>query len=181
MIRSATLLMREHGVERTAFTDVVARSGAPRGSIYHYFPGGKAQLIEEATRGGGAFIAAGLTAAFDQGEPLTALTLVADYWRGVLAETDFGAGCPVAAATVAGASAPTARDAAGEAFRAWLELIAEALRGHGVPAGRAEPLASLIVTSIEGAIVVARAQRSLAPFDDVVDLLRRAIRDALAD
>ena len=52
MIVSAALLIREHGVEATSFSAVLAHSGAPRGSIYHHFPGGKAQLVEEATRYG---------------------------------------------------------------------------------------------------------------------------------
>ena len=63
MIETAAVVMRERGVEATSFSEVLARSGAPRGSIYHHFPGGKAQLIEEATRYGGEFTAAGLTAA----------------------------------------------------------------------------------------------------------------------
>ena len=50
MIQSAALLFRERGIEGTAFADVLQRSGAPRGSVYHHFPGGKQQLAEEATR-----------------------------------------------------------------------------------------------------------------------------------
>ena len=59
MIETAAVVMRERGVEATSFSEVLARSGAPRGSIYHHFPGGKAQLIEEATRYAGDFTAAG--------------------------------------------------------------------------------------------------------------------------
>ena len=50
MIVSATELFREHGYSGTGFRDVVEHSGAPRGSIYHHFPGGKAELAEEAVR-----------------------------------------------------------------------------------------------------------------------------------
>src|SRR2546428_9015904 len=84
MIRSAALLMSEHGVEATSFSQVLAHSGAPRGSIYHHFPGGKAQLIEEATRFGAQFIAAGLTAALEQDDALAALDTFAEYWRDIL-------------------------------------------------------------------------------------------------
>src|SRR5213082_2487619 len=81
MIRSAAVLFREHGVEGTSFSDVLAHSGAPRGSIYHHFPGGKAQLVEEATRYGGEFIAAGMAAALEEDDPLSALDDFAEYWR----------------------------------------------------------------------------------------------------
>src|SRR5919201_518936 len=53
MIESAMALVAEHGVDGTSFSQVIEHSGAPRGSIYHHFPGGKAQLMEEATRYGG--------------------------------------------------------------------------------------------------------------------------------
>src|SRR5207245_7237258 len=48
MVRSAASLIRSRGVSATSFSDVLADSGAPRGSIYHHFPDGKAQLAEDA-------------------------------------------------------------------------------------------------------------------------------------
>ena len=72
MIVSAALLIRERGVEATSFSDVIDHSGAPRGSIYHNFPGGKAQLVEEATRYAGDFTAAGLVAALGSDDPVAA-------------------------------------------------------------------------------------------------------------
>src|SRR3712207_8589123 len=46
----------ERGVQGTSFADVLEHSGAPRGSIYHHFGGGKTQLAEEATRWAGEYI-----------------------------------------------------------------------------------------------------------------------------
>src|SRR2546421_9466976 len=89
MIQSAMLLMGENGVEATSFSQVLEHSGAPRGSIYHHFPGGKAELIEEATRHGGEFLAAGLAAAAEQEDPVAAVDAVADFWRAVLDQSDF--------------------------------------------------------------------------------------------
>jgi TetR/AcrR family transcriptional regulator, lmrAB and yxaGH operons repressor len=48
MIRSAAALFGSRGLCATSFADVLADSGAPRGSIYHHFPGGKRQLAEDA-------------------------------------------------------------------------------------------------------------------------------------
>src|SRR2546423_3773437 len=100
MIRSAAVLFREHGVDATSFSQVLAHSGAPRGSIYHHFPGGKAQLVEEATRYGGDLIVRGLTALLERDDPIAAVDAIADFWRSALRETGYDAGCPVLAATV---------------------------------------------------------------------------------
>jgi TetR/AcrR family transcriptional regulator, lmrAB and yxaGH operons repressor len=180
MIKSAALLMREHGAEATSFSRVLAHSGAPRGSIYHHFPGGKAQLIEDATRYGGDFIAAGLAAALAQGDPVAALEASADYWRSVLCDSHFGAGCPVVAGTLAGDRTPAARDAAGAAFQRWEGLLSDGLRSQGVEDERARSLATLAFSAMEGAIILARAQRSNAPLDSVVAELHALLRDAVS-
>ena len=179
MIQSAVLLMGEQGVEATSFSQVVEHSGAPRGSIYHHFPGGKAQLIQEATRSGGDLITAMLTAVLERPDPVAAVEGVVDFWRAFLRGTEFAAGCPVVAATVEGDRTPAARDAAQEAFARWIDLHTEILRRAGAPDDRARQLGTLFVAAIEGAVILSRAQRSTAPLDDVLDELRAAIRDGL--
>jgi TetR/AcrR family transcriptional regulator, lmrAB and yxaGH operons repressor len=178
MIQSAVLLIGEHGVEGTSFSRVLEHSGAPRGSIYHHFPGGKAQLIEEATRSGGDFIAATLGAMVERADPAAAVEAVVDFWRAFLGGTDFAAGCPVVAATVEGDRTPAARDAAQRAFGGWIDLQTEILQRAGVPKDRARSLGTLFVAAIEGAVILSRAERSTAPLDRVLDELRSAIRDA---
>src|SRR5437763_17221952 len=109
MIRSATALFRERGIEGTAFSDVIERSGAPRGSIYHHFPGGKAQLAEEATRYAGDYIAAALATALADGDPVTALHGFIDDWIAVVESGGWDAGCPIVAATLEGDRSSAAR------------------------------------------------------------------------
>jgi AcrR family transcriptional regulator len=179
MIRSAALLMSERGVEATSFSEVLAHSGAPRGSIYHHFPGGKAQLIEEATRFTGDFVAAALTTARESEDPLAAVQAMADLWRAILSGSDFAAGCPVVAATVEGDLAPAARDTAGVAFQGWEGVHTDILQGAGMPADRARSLATLVVAAIEGAVILARAQRSMTPLERVVGELHALLGDAL--
>src|SRR5947199_4686337 len=84
MVRSALLLMGEQGIEATSFSQVLERSGAPRGSIYHHFPGGKAQLVEEATRYAGDIVVNILTAALAHDDPIAGIDAIADFWRTVL-------------------------------------------------------------------------------------------------
>jgi TetR/AcrR family transcriptional repressor of lmrAB and yxaGH operons len=181
MIWSAALLMRKHGVEGTSFSDVIEQSGAPRGSIYHHFPGGKAQLIEEATRYAGEFIASGLAAALAEDDPVHAIREFVAGWTGLLRRSDFTAGCPVVAASLEGARTPGARDAAASAFTRWEDILAQALAPHTSDAARARSIATLVISAIEGAVVLVRAQQSSEPLERVGEELERLLTAALAE
>ncbi len=58
MVASAAMLIRERGAHPTAIADVLEHSGAPRGSAYHYFPGGRTQLLCEAVDYAADYVAA---------------------------------------------------------------------------------------------------------------------------
>lgn len=177
MIRSAAVLLREHGVDGTSFSRVLELSGAPRGSIYHHFPGGKSQLVAEATRYAGDFISAGLANALASQDPVTAVGTFGDTWKAVLERYDFRAGCPVVAATLS--DEPNARRAAAKAFGRWQDQVAEALRANRVEHGRARRVAAVCVAAIEGAIVMARAERSMEPLLDVVEEVQELVTASL--
>ncbi|HKP89934.1 MAG TPA: TetR/AcrR family transcriptional regulator [Thermoleophilaceae bacterium] len=180
MIDSAVTLFRERGVHGTSFSDVLEHSGAPRGSLYHWFPGGKAQLAEEATRHAGEVIAAGLAAALDEKDPAAAVRGFARLYRGLLRRTDFAAGCPVVSATLEGDRSPGARDAAGAAFASWLDLLGSALERRGLEPERAQSIATLAIAAIEGGIVLARAERSLEPLERVAGEIETLVTAAVA-
>jgi AcrR family transcriptional regulator len=178
MVISTALLIRERGAHPTAIADVLAHSGAPRGSAYHYFPGGRTQLLCEAVDYAGEFMAERLAEAPSTLEALD--RLFAGYAK-QLQDSDFRAGCPVVAVAVESGdpdkpdqSAPVIERAAA-AFARWREVIAQRLLDDGVPAENATALAMLVLTSFEGAIVVARASRDLQPLDLVADQLRQLI------
>lgn len=175
MVVSAALLIRERGAHPTAIADVLEHSGAPRGSAYHYFPGGRTQLLCEAVDYAGEYMATKLAMA---PSTLDALDGLFSEYRKQLQRSEFRAGCPVVAVAVeAGdpakgdqAAAVIARAAA--AFARWREVIAERLAADGVEAQQATDLAMLVLSSFEGAIVVARAARDLEPLDSVHTQLR---------
>jgi AcrR family transcriptional regulator len=175
MVMSAALLIRERGAHPTAIADVLEHSGAPRGSAYHYFPGGRTQLLCEAIDYAGEYIARKIVKASSGLEALD--TLVAGY-RDQLIESDYRAGCPVVAVAVeAGDPAKPDQAAqmierAGAAFTRWTSLVAEQLVADGISAKRAGELAMLITSALEGAIVVARASRDITPLELVHDQLR---------
>ena len=180
MIESAAQLMRERGVEATSFSDVIEHSGAPRGSIYHHFPGGKAQLVEEATRWAGGFIVSRMKARHEEGDPLHALEAMGDFWRRVLGSSEFAAGCPIVAGTVEGDRTPAARDAAGEVFTDWQKLVGDNLVEHGLEPDRAASLAATMLAATEGAVILCRAQRSMEPLERTMSELRTLLAAALA-
>jgi TetR/AcrR family transcriptional regulator, lmrAB and yxaGH operons repressor len=180
MIQSAVALFRERGVHGTSFSDVLAHSKAPRGSIYHHFPGGKAELAAEATRYAGEIIAAGLAAALEEKDPAAAVRGFASLYRRLLRDSEFAAGCPIVSATLEGDRSPAARDAAGAAFERWEELLAAAFARRGLAPERARSLATLAIAAIEGAIVLARAERSNEPLERVADELGALVAGAVA-
>lgn len=178
MVVSAALLIRERGAQPTAIADVLEHSGAPRGSAYHYFPGGRTQLLCEAVDYAGEYMAARLDAAGSTLEALDAL--FADYGK-QLQHSDFRAGCPVVAVTVE-AGDPAKPDQmkpvierAAVAFARWREVIERRLITDGVPEQRAGALAMLVLSSFEGAVVIARASRDLEPLNTVHAQLRSLI------
>jgi AcrR family transcriptional regulator len=179
MIESAALLFSERGVQGTSFTDVLAHSGAPRGSVYHHFSGGKTQLVEDATRWAGEFLIAGAVAAVDRSDPIAAVGLFRRHWSKILRASDFERGCKIASIAVEGSNEPTARDLAGDVFADWQTMVADALRRRGVAAARARSIATLLLASIEGAIILCRAQRSLRPLERVSDELELVMASAL--
>ena len=175
MVISAALLIRERGAHPTAIADVLEHSGAPRGSAYHYFPGGRTQLLCEAVDFAGEFMAARLGVAASTLEALDALF---DDYRKQLQRSDFRAGCPVVAVAVEAGDpakpdqAQPVIERAAAAFARWRSVIEQRLIADGVPVHRAGALAMLILSSFEGAIVIARASRDLEPLDTVHVQLR---------
>jgi AcrR family transcriptional regulator len=180
MIQSAALLFREHGYSGTGFRDVIEHSGAPRGSIYHHFPGGKEQLAAETVAWAAAVIERRIERAARAGNPLVALGMFIDAWREVLEESNFRAGCPVVAVAAEADAGSTAIAAAAVAFGRWQDLIAHALLRAGVGRTDARRLATLVIASVEGAILLCRARRDIRPLRDVHRALEATLRTAIS-
>jgi TetR/AcrR family transcriptional repressor of lmrAB and yxaGH operons len=176
MVESAAVLIRERGVEATSFSDVIVASGAPRGSIYYYFPRGKAQLIEEATKFGTDFVLARLAASLERGNIRAAIRRFGEFYAQILRDSGFSAGCPVLAAALEGERTPGAREIAGRGFQQWEELIAVGLKREGIKPAQAKQMATLIVSSLEGGVVLSRARRTTEPLERVLDQIEQLIR-----
>lgn len=167
MVISTALLIREQGARATSIDDVLAHSGAPRGSVYHHFPGGRAQLLAEATAYAGEFVAGYLDGA--EGT-LALLDRLIGMYSQQLDETDFRAGCPIVAVAVESES--DLQEQAAGAFDRWTALLTVRLEAEGVATERAAELAVLVISSIEGALVMSRARRDSEPLEKVHHGLR---------
>ncbi|CAN7295435.1 TetR/AcrR family transcriptional regulator [Terrabacter sp. LjRoot27] len=159
--------LRRAGVSGTGLREVVAAADAPRGSLQHYFPGGKDQLVGEALEWAGTWAAERVDehlARMRRPTPARLFTAIVDDWAADLESRGFARGCPVAAAVVDCADTNDAvRRAATSALQTWRRPITAALVTMGRTPRRAQALSTLMLCALEGAIVLARAQRDTAP------------------
>lgn len=181
IVRSAAELFRRRGYAATGTNDIVALSGAPKGSLYHYFPDGKAQIAEEAVAYAGGRVTATLTALMaETGDPAAALRSYGRLLVGWLEKSGWRDGCPIATTLLEIAADADGVAAAGRtAFAEWAAIFGAALAARGVPAARAQRLGGFAVTALEGALVLSRVERGGAPIlsavDEVADLFAAAI------
>jgi AcrR family transcriptional regulator len=172
MVRSAAQLIRRKGVSGTGLREIVIEADAPRGSLQHYFPGGKEELVSDALIWMGDVAARRIRRCLSDltsRRPSALLACVIDTWRRDLIDERFAAGCPlVAAAADTAGTSPPLRHVLQRAFDGWLQPLSESLVELGVPPERSENLAVVIIAALEGAIVLARIRRDLTPFDALV-------------
>jgi len=168
MIDSAIVLMRERGAAAVSIDAVLTHSGAPRGSVYHHFPGGRDELILAAGRRAANVVSGLISQAAEAGDARAAVERIAAFWKKVLVAGGFRAGCPIVALAVdARADLPEAEAVVREEFERWQGLLREAIEAGGVQTAEADELAALVLAAIEGAVVLCRGKRSVEPLDVV--------------
>lgn len=179
MVTSAALLLREHGVAGTSFARVLEHSGGPRGSVGFHFPEGKAQLVTEAVRWAGGLVTGVLAAARSEGTPADRVfAMICDHYRRQLRETAYAAGCPVGAVAQEAYADPELRDVVDGVLADWRRELAGSLVASGHPRRAARELADLCIASVEGAILIARIDRSSRPIDIVERRIAPLLRHA---
>ena len=177
MIDHAVVLLAQKGLQGASFNEVLQASGAPRGSLYHHFPGGKEELVLAAMDAAAERAEAFLAPVRGQPADKAAEAFMA-LWRAVLTRSGYEAGCAVLAVTVTSDS-PELRERAGRIFRTWRALIASILSEGGVLPERADGLAAMLISVCEGAVTLSRAEGSLAPFELAAAEQLRAVRAAM--
>ena len=166
-------LIQRNGYSGTGLNTVVEHSGAPKGSLYFHFPQGKEALGEKAVELATArFVSLVADSALESesasesasATPGEVVRRVIDALAGMLTDSDFQLGCPVSVVTLEmGARSERLRDACANAFESWIAPVAEYLVAHGRPRPDARATATAVVSMVEGAVIVSRAQRSTEP------------------
>jgi AcrR family transcriptional regulator len=158
-------LMRRKGYGAVGMKDIVAASGAPIGSLYHHFPGGKLQIAREALVNAGAAYAMLIPTLMDpHGDLGEAIVAAFDQSAEDMAATGFANMCPVA--SVAAETADIGEDlrlAAAAVFTGWLDGGTAYFVSRGLDDRAARDVTVILIAALEGAFVLARTLRSVEP------------------
>jgi AcrR family transcriptional regulator len=183
IVLATSELFRRQGMAGTGLKQITKTADAPFGSLYHFFPGGKAQLAEEVIRTSGKMYFDLVMEFFDACPDLptgieTAFKAAAE----LLVETDYADACPIAtiALEVASTDEPL-RVATADVFADWIDAGARRLAGTGLPEASRRRLIIGIITSLEGAFVLCRALRSTEPLEAASQTVLHAARAELSE
>ena len=180
MIETTVSLVHRRGFHGTSLNEILAESGAPRGSLYYHFPGGKEELVLEATRQGVAIVTQVLkevlTGSPDPADGVRAFIEAAAH---ELRDSGYVFGCPVAPIILDSPESSALAEVCQKALEEWQQVLVEGLDSAGIERGRAESLATMIVCGLEGGLILARARRDTAPLDAVAEELASMVRSAL--
>jgi TetR/AcrR family transcriptional repressor of lmrAB and yxaGH operons len=163
LIETTARLLQTQGYHNTGLNQVVAEAGAPKGSLYHYFPGGKVALAVAAIEHSAQQTALKLAElAMAQPDAVRGVAAVIDHFIAEFEASAYQKGCPIATVTLEQAALDDAIQAAcARAYALWQQGLAAWLTALKVP--DAGLLAEHLLVLIEGAMLLARAQRDCAP------------------
>ncbi|MFM7344662.1 MAG: TetR/AcrR family transcriptional regulator [Tagaea sp.] len=172
MLRAATRLLRRGGLAAAGVNRIVAESGAPKGSLYHFFPDGKDQIAREALAAYAERVAARVRERLEpmMGDPAAVVRGFFAMGAEAARRSDYALSCPAGA--VALDLEPDDTELRRACDGVFARLAGELVAVLAVlPAARRAPFAGLMVSTMQGAYIRARAARSPAPFDEAGEQL----------
>ena len=180
MIETTAGLVHRQGFYGTSLNEILEQSGAPRGSLYYHFPGGKEELVLEATRQGVAIVTQVLKQVLtDSPDPADGVRAFIEAAAHELRDSGYIFGCPVAPIILDSPESSALAEVCQKALEEWQQVLVEGLDSAGIERGRAESLATVIVCGLEGGLILARARRDIAPLDAVAEELASMVQSAL--
>jgi AcrR family transcriptional regulator len=181
ILDSSGELFRRQGYLGTGVKQILEEASAPFGSLYHFFPGGKAELGAETVRRSGTLY--GLLLGEFAGPDVELATGIRNFFAAAaetLVETDYADACPIATVALEVSSADEGlRQACADVFAAWIEGGCERFVLAGIPRARARALVIQMLAGLEGAFVLSRALRSTEPVELAGEASVAAIEGAL--
>jgi TetR/AcrR family transcriptional regulator, lmrAB and yxaGH operons repressor len=177
-LAAAAKLFRQQGYHGTALHDVLAAGGSPRGSLYFHFPGGKEEIGEAALTLAGEAVRQAIAHAAETSESaLVFLTRVARGMASDLEKSGYQEGCPIATTALETAAQSDVLGAATRgAFQKWENEIRRGLERFGISPDEANLTATTVLSLLEGALLLARTYRSLAPMHRAEQALKLLLR-----
>jgi TetR/AcrR family transcriptional repressor of lmrAB and yxaGH operons len=164
-LAAAAKLFRQQGYHGTALHDVLAAAGSPRGSLYFHFPNGKEEIGEAALALAAEAVRHGIAQAAESSD--NAETFLVRIVRGMAADlerSDYKEGCPIATTALETAAQSEVLGAATRnAFQKWELEIKRGLQRFDMKTADANLVATLVLSQLEGALLLARTYRSLEP------------------
>lgn len=178
LVRAMARALQQRGYHGIGLAELLAEAGAPKGVLYHHFPGGKQALAVAAIEATAAHIAASLDhLILARADPLTALQGWLALAQAQLDRSGYERGCPLATVALETTAADTAvRAALARAFDGIRARLALLLCAAGVAEARAGGLAALVVAAYEGALMQARVAGSVAPMAEAAEALLALLR-----
>jgi AcrR family transcriptional regulator len=183
ILDATTELFSRQGYAGTGMKQIAAEAGAPFGSVYHFFPGGKEELGAEVIRSSGRLYIE--LFAMVVAESSDVLSAVHNFFVGAgeaLLENDYADACPIAtvALEVASVNEPL-RIATAEVFAEWIDAATEYFASAGIHRSRARELAFAMLSLLEGAFIFARTMRTIEPVTIAGNAAVEAVRTALEE
>jgi TetR/AcrR family transcriptional regulator, lmrAB and yxaGH operons repressor len=175
LIGSAIELIATKGVAGTGVSELIEQGDVSRRTLYVNFPGGKAELMADATRSAGSSMTDLLSSLVSDTPANEALPAFGSWWAETLQSSAFTRGCPIVGAALGRSEAPDAADAARETFEHWVTALEARLEMDGVGAAESRSLAITIIAAVEGAVLMCRAERSVDPLDQTIRQLTRLV------
>ena len=172
LIAAMTDALQRRGLHGSGLTELLAAAQAPKGVLYHHFPGGKTELAVAAVEATIERLCGMLDQRMASGDPAQALMAWVDGAQKRLEQSGYEKGCPLATIAL-----ETTRDdveiraALGAGFARIRTQIAAALVRAGYEARAAESLAALMVAAYEGGLLQARAAGTAEPMNLVGEAL----------
>ncbi|MCB1138309.1 MAG: TetR/AcrR family transcriptional regulator [Leptospiraceae bacterium] len=160
LLDATAALLQEKGYFGTGLNEILKNSGAPRGSLYHHFPGGKDELVIRALqRSAGQLQLSLQSVAASQG-----MQAFISFFKDRLLVSNFSKGCPVASvAQEVSTHRPEILEVCSAIYREWENALAEYLGGEA-----SLTRARAILCQLEGAILLAKTHKDISYLDLVL-------------
>ena len=168
------------GYEVTSLSEVCKAAGANPGSLYYFFPS-KEELLEAVLRRLEDELAPGLLEPAWEGveDPVERVFALLAAYRRSLVATDLRYGCPIGSLSLEWRDPPEAvRQGLVDNFSGWRAAVRACLeeaRDRFPDATDLDALATFVLTTMEGGVMLARTFRDITPFDESVASLRRHV------